>query len=113
MIARRKNIQLQAFVSGSIGFIANNVRLAVSHVCLGVDDMQLLGNKALVVRAEIYSENLRNLYADLASIGITLSNESLPDEAELQEGTEYPLSIQITSFSEGSDRKIQIPKIPG
>lgn len=113
IIVRKKIIQLQGFVSAPIDSITNKTRSVVSNVCMGVDDMRLLGNKALVLRAEIYSENLINLYSDLASIGITLNNESLPEVAELLEGTEYPLSIQITSSSEGTDRKIQIPKVPG
>ena len=51
-------IQLQASTSEMISAITQPVRKAVSEVCLGVDDMHLLGNKALVVRAEIRPSNI-------------------------------------------------------
>jgi len=110
---RKKIIQIQGSVSESIGLVTNKARAAVSHICLGIDDMHLLGNKALVLRAEITPDNLPNLYADLTSIGIKLNGRSLPKVSTLQEGIEYSLSIQIVSSSEGTDQKIIIPKMSG
>ncbi len=78
-MVHRNIIQIQGFVSKSIGVIANEARKIVSDICLGIDDVRLLGNKAIVFRAEITPENLSSLYTDLAFIGIKLSTESLPD----------------------------------
>ena len=110
---RKKIIQIQGSVSEPIGLMTNKARAAVSNICLGIDDIHLLGNKALVLRAEITPENLPILYADLASIGIKLNGRSLPKASTLQEGIEYPLSIQIISSSEGTDQKIIILKVSG
>ena len=110
---RRKTIQLQGSTLESIIKITNDVRMSVSKVCLGVDDMHTLGNQALVLRAEIYPEKLHTLYAALLSIGIKINEQSLPDVDVLQEGIEYPLSIQITSLSTDTDRPVSVPKVPG
>jgi len=110
---RRKMIQLQGSVLSSLGKITNDARSAVSKICLGVDDMQLLGNKALVLRAEIYPRKLELLYSELNSIGINFNKQSLPDVDTLKQEVEYPLSIQITSFSDDTDRRISVPKVPG
>lgn len=110
---RKKIIQVHAFAIDPIGVITYEARKTVSKICLGIDDMQLLGNKALVIRAEIYPERLRALYAAIVSTGITLNENRLPDIDALQEGVEYPISIQITSLSDDTDRSIRIPKVPG
>ncbi|EPJ52914.1 MAG: hypothetical protein OFPI_12260 [Osedax symbiont Rs2] len=75
--------------------------------------MQLLGNKALVIRAEVFPEKLPLLYTALAENGIKFSQQGQPDIGTLQEQTEYPLSIQITSFSDETDRRVSAPKVPG
>lgn len=110
---RNKAIQIQGSIPEPIGLITSKARSAVSNICLGIDDMRSLGNKALVLQTEITPENLPCLYIDLVSIGIKLNEGSLPKIATLQKGIEYPLSIQITSLSEDTDRKINIPKVPG
>ena len=112
-MSRRKMIQLQGSVLESLGKITNDVRSAVSKICLGVDDMQLLGNKALVVRSEIYPGKLELLYSALHSLGITLNKQSLPDIEALNQEVEYPLSIQITSLSDDTDRRASVPEVPG
>ena len=112
-MARMKIIQIQGSVLVPIEKITNNVRIAVNKICLGIDDMQLLGNKALVVRAEIFPNKLTLLYSSLASIGVKLSQENLPDIDALDEKLEYPLSIQIIGFSNDTDRKISVPNVPG
>ncbi|ASP40706.1 hypothetical protein CHH28_19425 [Bacterioplanes sanyensis] len=112
-MSRIKMIQLQGSTLESSRKITNDVRSTVSKICLGVDDMQLLGNKALVVRAEIYPEKLELLYSALHSLGITLNEQSLPHIEALNQEVEYPLSIQITSFSDDTDRQASIPKVPG
>jgi hypothetical protein len=112
-MVRRNIIQIQGFVSKSMGVIANEARKTVSEICLGIDDVRLLGNKAIVFRAEITPENLPSLYIDLAFIGIKLSTESLPDINILEKETEYPLSIQIVSLSDDTDRRVYIPSVPG
>ena len=112
-MVRRKIIQIEASVVEPIGVITNEARTAVSKICLGIDDVQLLGNKAIVFRAEIDPEKLQALYTALVSIGIKLNKQSLPDIDALQEEIEYPLSIQITSFSDDTDRSVNIPKVPG
>jgi hypothetical protein len=112
-MVRRKMIQIQGSVLEPIGKITSDARMTVSKICLGIDDMQLLGNKALIFRVEISPGKLATLYTALASIGIKLNKQSLPDIETLQEEMEYPLSIQITSFSDDTDRRISIPKVPG
>jgi hypothetical protein len=112
-MAPGKVIQIQGSVLEPIAEITSSARMTVSKVCLGIDDMQLLGNKALILRAEIYPGKLQTLYNALASIGIKLNKQSLPEKEKLQEEIEYPLSIQITSFSDDTDRRTSIPKVPG
>jgi hypothetical protein len=106
-------IQLQGFVSKSIGVIANEARKIVSDICLGIDDIRFFGNKAIVLRAEITLENLPRLYTDLAFIGIKFSKESLPDIKMLKKEIEYSLSIQVVSLSSDTDRRVNIPSISG
>ena len=91
----------------------NDVRRAVSRVCGGVDDMQLLGQKALVLRAEIYPEKLSALYDSLSSSGVKVSAQNLPGEMGLEAETEYPITLQITGLSDDTDDPIAIPKVPG
>ncbi len=112
-MVRREIIQIQGTVLEPIGDITSTLRTTVSKICLGIDDMQLLGNKALVIRAEIYPDKLLNLYAALDSIDVKLYKQGLPDIEMLKKEIEYPLSIQITSFSDDTDRKIKIPNVPG
>jgi hypothetical protein len=112
-MARRKIIQIEGSVLEPIEKITSNARTTVSKICLGIDDMQLLGNKALVLRAEIYPGKLPSLYTALVSIGIKINKQSLPDIESLQEQIEYPLSIQIVSFSDDTDRRANIPQVPG
>ena len=112
-MARIKIIQIQGSTLAPIVSIMNDTRSAVSHICLGIDDMQLLGNKALVLRAEIYPEKLLMLYEALVLMGIMLNEHSLPDTVTLQQDVEYPLSIQVISFSAATDGRQIIPKIPG
>ena len=108
-----KIIQLQASVAKPIGVITDEVRNVVSNICLGIDDMKFLGNKALVLRAEIYPKKLQALYDDLSIIGITISKQSLPELDQFGDEIEYPLSLQIISFSDDTDRKVIIPNVPG
>jgi hypothetical protein len=112
-MTRIKIIQIQGSVKESIKKITSDVRNAVSHVCLGVDDMQLLGNKALVIKAEVFPDDLQALYTSLASIGVKLNQQSLPDRETLQDEVEYPILMQITSFSDDTDSRISIPNVPG
>jgi len=74
--------------------------------------MQLLGNKALVIRA-IFPKKLPLFYAALADNGIEFGQENQPDIETFQEEKEYPLSIQITSFSDDTDRRVSPPNVPG
>jgi len=97
---RIKLIKLTAAVQEPIGSVINPARIAMSDVCNGIDDMHLLGNKALVVRAEIYPYKLPMLYTALESIEVTLNKNSLPDKGALIEGGEYLISLHITSFFE-------------
>jgi hypothetical protein len=110
---RLKIIQIQGSVQASIREIMNDIRSSVSKICLGIDDMHLLGNKALVIRAEIYPEKLPLLYVALGANGVKFSPKSLPDISTFQEIKEYPLSLQITSFSDTTDHRVSVPKVPG
>lgn len=106
-------IQIQGSVQVPIENIINEARSAVSGVCLGIDDMHLLGKKALVIQAEIYPEQLSELYKALTSTGININKSSLPDHNIFKKKAEHRMSLQITSFSGSSDGRINIPKVPG
>ena len=108
-----KFIQLQASTQEPIRNIMSNARATVSKVCGGIDDMNLLGNKALIIRAEIYSEKLPSLYETLSSIGIKIKSNYKPNQETLKDEFEYPITLQITSFSDKTDDRVNIPKIPG
>jgi len=104
-------IQVQGSVQESIDKIAIDARTAVSRVCLGVDDLQLLGSKALVFRAEILPGKSSVLYAALTSIGTELNKQHLPDMDDLKAEMEYPVSIQITSFSEDTGKTLVFQRL--
>jgi len=106
-------IQIQGSVQVPIDHIIGEARSAVSRVCLGVDDMNLLGKKALVIQAEIYPDTLPELYKALTSTGIKLIKSSLPDQKILKTEVEHRVSLQITSFSGAVDGRVSIPKVPG
>lgn len=80
--------------------MTEDIRSVVSTICCGIDDMHLLGNKALVLRAEIFPSDLEQLPQSLRAIEVQLTEQSLPDKAMLIAEVEYPLTIQITSFSD-------------
>jgi hypothetical protein len=108
-----KMIQLKASTQEPLRNITENARVAMSKLCGGIDDMHQLGNKALVIRAEIYPEKLSDLYKTLASAELKLRNDSLPDHNALRAGIEHPITLQITSFSSDTDGQVNIPKVPG
>lgn len=112
-MVRFEMIQLQGSVQESIVRITNQVRSVVSKVCLGIDDINVLGSKALVLRAEIYPLELPNLYEALVSIGVKLNKVELPNIESLQDDIEYPLSLQIISLSDDTVRRIKVPQVPG
>jgi hypothetical protein len=45
-------LQLQATTQKPISMVTSDIRTAVSNVCCGIDDIHMLGNMALVLRAE-------------------------------------------------------------
>jgi hypothetical protein len=106
-------IQLLASTQEPLRNVTENARRAMSKLCGGIDDMNQFGEKALVVRAEIYPEKLPALYEALGSAKLKLSDDSLPDKDSLRAGVEHPITLQITSFSNDTDGKISIPKVPG
>jgi hypothetical protein len=106
-------LQLQATTQKPINKVTNDVRTAVSNVCCGIDDMHMFGNKALVLRAEILPKYLQELHKVLGAIGVNITQQDLPEENTLKADVEYPLSIQVTSFSDDTDQKRHIPNVPG
>ena len=110
---RSKLLYVQATTQQSLRMALNDIRLVISRVCGGIDDMQLLGYKALVIRAEINPEKLPSLYAALASVGVKVSSKNKLDEKSLKADNQYPITIQISSFSDDTDDRVNIPKIPG
>ena len=90
----------------------DDIRKVVSRVCGGIDDMHLLGYKALVIRAEIYPEKLPSLYAALTSVGVKVGSNG-PDEQNLKAGNQHPITLQISSLSNDTDDRVSIPKVPG
>ncbi len=106
-------LHLQATTRHPLRQITDDVRGSVSRLCGGLDDLQRLGNKALVVRAEIYPENVLLLESALAAIGVNADRNSTLFQEGLQCGLEYPLTIQITSFADDTDEQVLIPQVPG
>jgi len=90
-----------------------NARVTVSRLCGGIDDMHKLGNKALVIRAEIYPERLPKLHEALSAVHIDINPDTLPDQNQLTANIEYSLTIQIISYSDDTDAPINIPQVPG
>jgi hypothetical protein len=107
-----KLLHVQASTQQPIRVGMDDIRKVVSRVCGGIDDMQLLGYKALVIRAEFYPEKLPSLYAALTSVGVKVSSKNRPDEQNLKAG-QHPITLQISSFSNDTDDRVNIPKIPG
>jgi hypothetical protein len=106
-------LQLQATTHKPINRVTNELRTAVSNVCCGIDDMHMLGNKALVLRAEIFPKDLHELHKVLRAIGVNITKQKSPEEETLKADVEYPLSIQVTSFSYDTDQKKLVPNVPG
>ncbi len=90
-----------------------DIRKVISRVCGGIDDMQLPGYKALVIRAAIYPEKLPSLYAALRSVGVKVSSKNRPDEQSLKTGNQHPITLQISSLADDTDDRVNIPKAPG
>ncbi|MEH6347461.1 MAG: hypothetical protein V7785_20360 [Bermanella sp.] len=72
-MARIKIIQIQGTVLEPIVNVSDKIRLAVSEACYGVDDMHMLGSKALVLRAEVFQQKLPSLYESLTEVGVKLN----------------------------------------
>lgn len=106
-------IQIRASTPHPISDIINSVRSTVSDVCLGIDDMNLLGNKALVVRTDITSEKIPALLQGLSLIDIGVSQNDLESYLQIEDNTEYMMTLQIVSYAEDTDGKQMIPEVPG
>jgi hypothetical protein len=108
-----KFIQLIANTSEPLRRITEDARLAVSRACSGIDDMHLLGGKALVIRSEIFAEQLSDLVVALEAIGISVDRASVPSAASLASHQHYTITLQVTSFSDDTDGRVIIPDVPG
>ncbi|MFT5676943.1 MAG: hypothetical protein ACI808_002894 [Paraglaciecola sp.] len=75
--------------------------------------MHMLGNKALVLRAEISLENLGELYKVLSAIEVQIIQQSFSEKEIIKAEVEYPLSIQITSFADATYHKAYVPRVQG
>jgi hypothetical protein len=106
-------IRVQSSVHEPLRNIIDDVRVAVSRVCNGIDDMNRFGNNRLVVRAEIYPSKLPTLYAALQSIKIHVSQHALPDVSALKEDVEYPIAVQVTSLADDTGDRVNLPNVPG
>ena len=111
-MARIKIIQIQGTVPEPIVNVSDKIRLAVSDACYGVDDMHMLGSKALVLRAEVFQQKLLGLYESLTKIGVKLNKQGLPNIESLQAEIEYPLAIQIVSLCDDTGHRTSLPDIP-
>lgn len=110
---RSKLLYVQATTQQSLRVALNDIRMVVNRVCGGIDDMQLLGYKALVIRAEINPEKLPSLYTALVSVGVKVGPKNKLDEKSLKADNQYLITIQISSFSDDTDHRVSIPKVPG
>ncbi|GLP95590.1 hypothetical protein [Paraferrimonas sedimenticola] len=102
-------IQLQASTQQPINSLTLQIRERMASVCGGIDDMTRLGNKALVVRAEIYPEKLAELLELLSELPIKLDAAPPPKPSD----TEAIITLQVTSYAGDTDAKVTIPKVPG
>lgn len=110
------SVQVIKVIAGAIEPIrklTDNARVAVSGVCGGVDGMHVLGSKALVIRAEVYPKQLPLLVSALELIGVRVDEESVPNPSSLDETHQYPMTLQITSYSDDTDGRVRIPNVPG
>ena len=108
-----KIIQLQSSVHQPLRNVIDDVRVTVSRVCNGIDEMSRFGNKALIVRAEIYVGRLPALYAALEASGIKVSEKTRPDVSTFSKDAEYPVTLQVIGLSDDTDDRITIPSVPG
>lgn len=108
-----KIIQLQGSTEKLITDVFSEVKEVMSTTCGGIDDMHYLGNKALIVRAEIFSERLGSLCEKLCEIDVRINSSSVPVIDSLDTQHEYMITLQVTSFSDDTDRRTVIPKVPG
>lgn len=106
-------IQLQATTEQAITAIFGQVKDITSNICGGIDDMHFLGNKALIVRAEIFPGKLNLLCEKLNAIDVRVDPSSAPDFSSLDTEREYMITVQVTSFSADTDRRTEIPRVPG
>lgn len=109
----RRLIQLQAMTEKPLHAVLHDARTIVSHICGGLDDMRQLGNKALVIRAEIFADRLNSLVTGLSNLDLKVDTAGLPDPATLDSTLEYPLTVQISSFANDTDERVTIPHVPG
>jgi hypothetical protein len=106
-------IQLQATTSERISLITEYVRRIVSDECLGVDDVHLLGNKALILRSEIFPKKMKSLCERLMEFNVIVDQSTVPEIKSLDTEREHPITLQITSYSEDTNGRVQLPRVPG
>jgi hypothetical protein len=106
-------LQLAATTDAPLRRILHDVRHAVSGACSGIDDMHLLGAKALVLRAEIRPPRLPELVRALDALGVRVDRESLPAPGALDDDALHPLTVQVTSFNDDTDGPVDVPHVPG
>ena len=75
--------------------------------------MHLMGSKALVVRAEIYPRKLEPLLQSLSALSISVKPATVPPAEDLEPDVEYSLSLQLLSTAGDSDRRVEVPHVPG
>ncbi|MDD5394415.1 MAG: hypothetical protein PHE17_15475 [Thiothrix sp.] len=109
----KRLIQLQAVTEQSLQVVMHDARSVVSRICGGLDDMQQLGNKMLVIRAEIFPDRIAALAAALSDLGLSVDTKGLPEPQTLESTSEYPITVQISSFASDTDGRVTIPQVPG
>jgi len=106
-------IPIQAVVDTPLREVLDEIRVAVSRACGGIDDMHLLGDKALVIRTEIVPRKLPALRQALAGLGVRVTGRDIPAVDDLQADARYPVTLQITCLAGDTDGRVAIPNVPG
>jgi len=108
-------IQLQAISDKPLRDMTEAIRVSVSRACGGIDDMHQLGDKALVVRAEIVPAKFPALISSLEDIGLHGFSDNLPADNlhDYEPDAEHPFTLQVLTTAGSGDGRVEIPKVPG
>ena len=105
--------QITGTTQKPLNTIVEDMRGIVSRICHGIDEMHLLGNKALVVRAEIDPGKLLVVADALASGSVEVDARSLTKVSVQGSDKARVFTRQVKSYSDDTDGSVTVPMVPG